>query len=225
MKVFGYLIALVLLSMGPSSAWPQEQVLKETDYVAIKNKAFVVFESTSYRQIRTVEAREDSGSPWKPYSIATEEYIRPDRMHTWLMMLILGHHDTTEVIIIGNHLYSKASQDQPWRVQGTSPLPRLIYPKKDLNPPGSVVEYKQLSTEIFSGRRTTVVQKTSYSQKKVNGANVDASITEKYWFSEKGRILKMEWLTLNMPERPFKFFRTTTFFEYDPNIKIDAPIK
>ena len=218
MKIYRYFSVLLPLLMGVCFVAAQERVISEADYIAYRNKASLVFQSTPYREKRTVEARETADSPWAPYSYTTTEYIKPDRWHTWHTMTALGDRDPkSEVIRIGNTTYSKIPGGS-WRIDGY----REGTTRSKGDTQKAIIEYKNLDSEIISGQRTTVLQKISISQLNVDGANVEVTLTEKDWFNEQGRILRMEFVT---PNEPKKSFRTTMLYEYVPTIKIEAPIR
>lgn len=203
----------------------QEKLISEVEYDMIRSKALLTIEGEqAFRTKLTVDYRESENSTWKSYSSTVSEYIRPDKSRTQLTMLYKGYPEVRdEVIRVGKSVYI-SRPDGRWRIdayrKGKASVSSIVSDVRNVT-----IEYKNLSNSSTSEQTNVVVQKLRTTKRAVNGVTVEARSTQTDWIDAKGRLLKSEAITADPDGKPFSFFRWTTIYEIDPNIKIEAPIK
>ena len=176
-----------------------------------KRNARKLLSETPHRVKMTIEMRETPDSNWELYSSQTREVAGRDRWH-----LIQHTGLKLEIIRIGDRTYQK-SPDGSWQSGGagsgyTGPTVRTI----------SKPEIESVVNERKDGSK--VVETTSRSKLQVirTGEPVAMDHKTKEWFDETGRLIRVETEHFNFERK--KFQRVIEVYEYDPNIRIEAPI-
>ena len=87
------------------------------------------------------------------------------------------------------------------------------------------VEYKSVGSDRLGNQNTSIYAKIERSKFTNPSANRESisSTTTKYWYGEDGRLLKRERTREIRNGKMISKFNSTTVFELDPNIKIEAP--
>ena len=175
-----------------------------------------MLDSTPYREKMTVEKAKTLDEEWRPYSYQETEEIRPDKRHN-------KQHtgNRFESVTIGQTIYSRQGEGL-WSVRTkldpVLPIATVVdISKPDVQISKPTIEPSSEKVAVFES--TTKVSKMLLS----NGSVGEWTDTTKYWFDQKGRLLKIESVAYVPPQKGF--IRTTRIFEYDPNIKIEAPIQ
>lgn len=213
-----FLLVSLVFCHGVSA---QERTMTEDEFFAYKNKAFQAWGKTPYREKRIIETKEITQSEWMPFTVEEYEYIRPDRMSSRVINVALGETEpSTELITIAGKSFIryKGRNWQAYKMPAMSDTSAATGEQ----PEKPIAEYKYLGATILKGQRSTLIQKT-HSRKEIrNGKELLVNHVEKNWLDDAGRFLQQEFLTTKPPERSLL---QTIVYEYDPNIKIEAPIK
>ena len=149
-----------------------------------------------------------------------QEFVAPDRMHN------VG--DGREVIVIGKTMYVKRGGE--WQNMGTQMSDMVEKMKEGVQDmsteeraqatKGLKADYKSLSDEIFDGTPTAVYEMHSQMDTRVEGVGVINTVT-KFWIGKADGLIRKE--EIDGAEAGMKG-KTTRIYEYDPDIKIEAPI-
>jgi hypothetical protein len=151
---------------------------------------------------------------------SVREFVAPDRTH--------NIEDGREVIIIGKIMYVKKGGE--WQNLGTQMsdmAEKMKQRAQQLSPAeradatrGLTAEYKSLGDETLDGIPTAVYEMHGAFDTKVQGAGSIVMVT-KYWIAKSDGLFRKE--ESNGSEAGMKI-KTTKTYEYDPSIKIEAPI-
>ena len=198
----------------------QDRIISEAEFMGYRNQASRALANTPYREKMTTETKEVNDTVWRPFSISEVEYIRPDRMYSRSTTTGVGETEpSTEWIRVGDKKYVKY-KGRGWQSDDRSERPTPPPAAKAAEK--SIIEYKHLGTTIFLGQTAVLIQKTHIRENVVNGQTFLITTTERNWIDSGGRFLQLEFLTHNPPKRSI---RQTTVYQYDPTIRIEAPIK
>ena len=167
-------------------------------------------------QVHTTATSSMGGKP----TTDLREYVAPDRIHTVS--------NGKEMIIIGKVMYVKKGGE--WQNMGTQMSDMTEKMKKgveNMRPEdkanalkGLTADYKSLGDEMLDGTATATYELDSTMDTHVQGIGSITTIT-KYWIGKSdGLILKEE---TNGEEAGIKV-KSTKIYEYDTNIKIEAPM-
>lgn len=149
-----------------------------------------------------------------------QEFVPPDRMHN------VG--DGREAIVIGKTMYVKRGGE--WQSMGTQMSDMVEKMKEGVQDmsveeraqatKGFKADYKSLSDEIFDGTPTAVYEMHSQMDTRVEGVGVITTVT-KFWIGKADGLIRKE--EIDGTEAGTKG-KTTRIYEYDPDIKIEAPV-
>jgi hypothetical protein len=151
---------------------------------------------------------------------SVREFVAPDRTHN------IG--DGHEVIMIGKIMYIKKNGE--WQNLGTQMsdmAEKMKQQAQQLSPAeraeatkGVTADYKSLGDEILDGTPTAVYEMRGGLDPKVEGVGSIAMVT-KYWIAKSdGLVRKKE----TDGQEAGMTVKTTSTYEYDPAIRIEAPI-
>jgi len=217
-KLFSATFALLLLICG-NVASAQERTITEDEFFAFKNTAMQAWRKSPYREKRTSHTKEVTQSDWMPFTVEEYEYIRPDRMYSRVINVGLGETEpsTERITVAGNSFIRyKGRNWQAYKMPAISETSAATGEQ----PEKPVVECKHLGIVVLKGQRATLIQKTHSRKEMRNGKELLVINVEKAWLDDAGRFLQQEFLTTRPPERSFL---QTIVYDYDPNIKIEAP--
>jgi hypothetical protein len=143
-----------------------------------------------------------------------EERILPDRSH-----LIYKVGRPGEFIRVGKTIYGRET-DSTWVRSPGEAEGWLVSPSSTPVFKGPIVEYIMLGPEEFTDAYSTVLKVVS----KPDSVSADLEkqvLTYTYWFDEKAILYKHESIAFNGSN----WIRRVESYEYDPEIKIVAPIE
>jgi hypothetical protein len=126
-----------------------------------------------------------------------------------------------EIISIDGKSYKRIG-DGKWQEQKSNVAPRVASQSATTV---QQAEYKFLGTRTLNGQNANVYEKTE-KKKNLNSSNktkTSVEITTKYWFSERGELLKVEADTYVQSGVSVSRQKFITDYERDPNIKIEKP--
>jgi hypothetical protein len=224
-----FCLAFVLLSA--ISIFAQERVIGQAEFDAALKYRFLKFARQSYRQTETSVDVPTETNKSKYTSKAVMEYAQP------LASRLLYEFDSPtvkmrqETIRINGKTYTRKDNGE-WRLSSDSENPNKPVADRKFVTVEEQTEYKALGSEVLNNLKASVYAKIE-KKKLVHEADkreMFSTISTKYWLDEDGGIMKEEILTENLlkSERnpagmTFRNLRTR-IWEFDPNIKIEAPI-
>jgi predicted small lipoprotein YifL len=203
---------------GDTSSPAQAALLASGDPQAVVTNAMMSMRTRPAYRIRSTAVMAGVGGQG---TTSVMEFVAPDRTHN-----IDGRR---EVITIGKIMYVKENGE--WKNLGTQMsdmtdkmkdrLQQLSPEEKAEATKGlSVGNYKSLGDELLDGVPTGVYEMHSQFDTKVQGVGSIEMVT-KYWIAKSDGLFRKE--ESNGSEAGMKI-KTTKTYEYDPSIKIEAPI-
>jgi hypothetical protein len=169
----------------------------------------------SYR-VRSTSLTSMGGQP----RTGLQEFVAPDRMHN------VG--DGREIIVIGKTMYVKRGDE--WRNMGTQMSDMAEKMKEGVQnmsaeeraqaTKGLKADYKSLGDEMLDGTPTAVYEMHSQMDTHVEGVGPITTVM-KFWIGKADGLIRKE--ESDGAEAGMKV-KTTRIYEYDPDIKIEAPV-
>lgn len=182
---------------------------------AVSNATQLLQSQKAYR-VRTTSVTSMGGQP----TTGLREFVSPDRMH--------NIEDGQEIIVIGKTMYVKKGSE--WRNMGTQMsdmtekmkegIQQMTAEERAQATKGLTADYKSLGDEILDGTPTAVYELHSRMDTQVEGVGSITFVT-KYWIGKSDGLIRKE--ETNGDEAGITI-KTTRIYEYDPDIKIEAPI-
>jgi hypothetical protein len=202
---------------GDTSSPAQAALLAGGDPQAVVTNAMMSMRTQQAYRIRSTVMAAAGGQG----TTSVREFVAPDRTHN-----IDG---SREVITIGKIMYVKENGE--WKNLGTQMsdmtdkmrdrIQQLSPEEKAEATKGlSVGDYKSLGDELLDGVPTAVYEMHSQFDTKVAGVGSIEMVT-KYWIAKSDGLFRKQ--ESNGSEAGMKI-KTTKTYEYDPGIKIEAPI-
>ncbi len=202
---------------GDTGTTAQSTLLASGDPQAVVANAMQSLRTQQAYRVRSTSVVSIGGGQT---TTSVREFVAPDRTHN------IG--DGQEVIIIGKIMYIKKggewqnlgtqmsdmAEKMKQRVQQLSPAERAEATK------GLTADYKSLGDETLDGIPTAVYEMHGGFDPKVQGVGSLAMVT-KYWIAKSDGLVRKE--ESDGEEAGIKV-KTTSTYEYDPNIRIEAPI-
>lgn len=192
----------------------QRRAASSGEFYDAQNKSYQSMRDRSYRTETKDEAFSE-GSLVKMITRITEKLL-PNRSRSYYRVNEGGKVIESESILIDNFLYARENSG-PWT-------------KTDLSKSGSgggsgsatsATSCRQLTVEavVFEGRPSLL-----FNELLILGSNTLTFSERQKWFADDGLILKEEILEGSLSPRT-ETRRFVVTYEYDPEIKIEAPIK
>jgi hypothetical protein len=202
---------------GDTVTTAQSTLLASGDPQAVVANAMQSLKSQQAYRVRSTSVVSIGGGQT---TTSVREFVAPDRTHN------IG--DGQEVIIIGKIMYIKKGGE--WQNLGTQMsdmaekmkqrVQQLSSAEKAEATKGLTADYKSLGDEMLDGIPTAVYEMHGGFDTKVQGVGSIAMVT-KYWIAKSDGLFRKE--ESDGEEAGMKV-KTTRTYEYDPNIRIDAPI-
>lgn len=200
------------------TASAQERTIDKTEFDTIQRNSFRGLGGKPHRVINTNEFFSESRPDEKNLIKSITEFL-PGRYHSIFESKTIKK----EKIKIGDKTYTRDG-DGDWR-EGAAPEPIKPPTENKLVVAESEIEYKFLGTERINNQNVNVYGKTE-RRKTINPTNnreTSSVATTKYWFGDASWFWKSETVTEFLNEKSKNIGRSTTVYEIDPNIKIEAP--
>lgn len=210
-----FLFTCLILSFGVVGVGAQGFSQSENDLAELRRRAQKVLAETPHRIKFTVEMRDSTDAEWEPYSYQVREVVPPDRSYlrqfTGLRL---------EVIKIGAATYQR-SPGGDWKE--VVPDGYTGGTVTQVRPP--TYQTEEITDTVSGDSSAKKFRTNSQSTISLNrdGTIVDIKGTRNESFDESGRFVRIEYLHFNWERRRFQ--RNREEFEYDPTIRIEAPIK
>lgn len=226
MKKLNELFLLIaIVAILATSCSVQEKKLSWEEIITLRDKAVEMLKQVPYRVTSNFQEFENRNQPATASTVQVVEIIQPDRQH----ILSEKRNDLpvkdSERILIGEDAHVK-TPDGSWKQDNSKAYPRIggtgVSGFSDYPVNGAVI-LDYLPKQIINSTSADcyqVVRRTKASG--VQGEN-EGILEETFCFNREGAFVKTEIEMSGGISQPL--YRTTTDFEYDPTIKIEAPIK
>lgn len=221
MRIFSLLMLIIF--GGAIQVFGQERIIDEKEFGSRLSNSARFFKDIAYRSTLVSEGSPVKGLPANKYTSITE-YAPPDRRHsTFIRTNSSGVEVKTETITIGESEWVRTN-DGPWREltgegrgsgsgRGSGTSATLVE---------RLVEYKVISGERVGGETADLYRHTLTLKFTSETGDFQSISTRNNWFGADGRLLRSENITADGEGKIS--YRTSTTYEYDPNIRIEAPI-
>ena len=207
------LTGLIVVIIGTGVGIGQDAGTLPSEFRAAMRKSFELTKDVSYRNNVTVEMGSTSTTTeWQPYSSRVAAFSFPDRAHIIRTSRING-----EFIQIGKVTY-QTYQNGTWVRSEVQKDPSITNPAAGIGVGGPNFEFSKATPDSPDGQATVfrIVKNPEPGTKDFD----KQVLTWTYWFDDKGILYKHESIGYNGTN----WVRTTEVYEYDPTIKIEAPI-
>ncbi len=232
-KFFSLIIFLTVLLFSFAVISAQEKVITETDFDKIVADADKNIDGKTYRLTETEKYFPDKNGEAESTKINLTEFVLPDKRRTVRDVASIAEFGRYETIWDGKTYYTRKNFEdwQSYRGGGEG------------SSVGSGDFTSGKISKIHKYLGTTEIDKQKvklYSEEKMRIANkltrnstyqVYYYENTKYWISENGLLLKIyiesgveKVITPEGAKESKAVTRKTSVYEYDPNIKIEAPI-
>lgn len=215
MNRYRHIIIIAIAAICSVNAFAQKKFTEE-DFSKLFQKALAAMEDKSYRQVSTVETFDDRNRPPRFKSTTTTTYMPPDAKHMISQVEDAGGVRKSETIYIGNKIYSREN-DKEWKEEpsgGGSGNKFTVLGKADRPKIKRIVEYKGKEGDPSADLYIVTEKEKGYRE---------AIYVKKYWFNDAQQLVREE--SESYYTNSNSLLRTSTTYEYDPDIKIKAPIQ
>jgi hypothetical protein len=208
-NIFKTLMFFIIIVSAMSAVCGQQTADSSGEFTAIYRKAQNLRQEKAHRVRTTIEKYADKNAAPTEKITSTYEIIPPARSRYSSVVESNSKTKKYELIRIGEKQYIKNDRGN-WEIDKTEPKYAL----------GSE-----------SQKSVKFIEKTSFNNQTVNVYEVESDeffeqvnrqSKIKYWFSEEGLLLKME--TESVEKETNAVSKQISIYEYDPNIKIEAPV-
>ena len=199
----------------------QARILTEAEFKAAQNNGFKKLESSPHRVNRKAEGNYGvTGAGAKYFVSETSEILPPDRSRSTLIRRVSGGNERTERVTIGERKYLREGGGA-WQLEPTDQNRYTIKGDPVRNKESKV--FRSLGiTNIGKVRVEGFEDLTSRKYESAKG-QYTTNYLERFWIDEKGRFLRRESKITEGDNRVL--MHSLSEYEYDPSIKIEAPIK
>lgn len=207
-------LSILIFLFGASWTAAQEREISITDFQTYLKNSIALTKTGSFRRTVTVESGDSPKGGWEPYSSWVSEYIFPDRSHDKYTSGRQG-----ESIWIGNSFYSKSS-DGSWSTSRKQTGPAVSSPSSPRGFGDRLVKLYITPSNAPAEGASVVIREIS----KPKDATADFNERLFYfsrWFFEDGILIKYE----NIGFNGRNWVRFLEVYDYDPYIRIEAPLK
>ena len=202
-------VFLILITLCVTSGvQAQSRTTTRAAFVEYMERSDGATKNSPYRRIITIESSDNANGNWAPFSSMVQECILPDRSR-----LVYRSGPQGEYIRIGKTQYGKESANRGWVLSDKEAQGWIVTPSSTPGFNGPIIEYLILDPEK-NGTVVKVISKPS------DVTDAKESWTYEYSFDDKGFLVRFRSIGYNGS----RLTRRTEEFEYDPNIKIEAPI-
>ena len=206
-----FIIWLQLVILGVCAAGAQDSKIDRREFLDYLETSRQLTKSTSFRNLTTIQTSDYPDRSWKPYSSWIVESVFPDRSYLSYKTGRRG-----DFVRIGKYLYSKEQHSSPWVRTEDDGQKWASIPSHPASIPGFKGPLVEFSISE-KGETGTVVRVVS---KPTSTAESKDTLTYIYSFDTQGALHSIESIGYNGRN----FVRRIENYEYDPNIRIEAPI-
>jgi hypothetical protein len=215
--------ALAFIFIGFTTIFGQAKIVEENDFNILFNKWKQESKQKTYR-VRTVSESEINGNPSSRSEESYFEYAPPDKRKFVTELKTPTFNTKIETIQIGEKKYTRKDLGD-WKesiaVEEKTP------PKGKNKITVETDEFKYIGQEKVNGQNAEIYERNT-KHKITSEKNSNESLPTmkvKYSFNKDRLLLKIEMETEIVSGITKSFSLRTSTYEYDLNIKIEAPIK
>lgn len=204
-------LALALTTVGASAVIAQDRGITREQFQGYLSISREATGESPFRNRTVIVTSENPTGPWKPYSSWISEVVLPDRSHLAYTSGRVG-----EFIHIGKRSFSKQAdgiwQESENTIRGSMSVPaaRVAFGKP-------VVIYTETRSHAGPELNIVTIIRRPDANAQVLGKD---TVTYTYSFDRNGVLIEFRSIAHN----GYNWVRRTESFEYDSEIKIDAPI-
>lgn len=214
-RITGILLMVAVCTLATSTLAQDSKITSDVfDRVRSSYKAFLAKESYRVRSTHEIFPYESAKEP-EEIRVWMVEYLPPDREHNYYGLNATDPSRKYERIVVGKRIFTNA--DGKWKELEQSNGGMSLSSGSDSD------ESFLRGSEKINGQETTIYEVVTGSRfARGDGPWQTSYYKTRYWISKDGRIRKYvgESDALITKRR-----RITEIYEYDPRIKIEAPIK
>ncbi len=213
------ILALAFISICFVSIFGQAKTVSKDEITTIFDKWKQQSKQKTYR-IKTVSEFGVNGISNKSEDLSEYEPTDKQRFVSELKTPRLT--TKIETIRIGEKKYTRKNSGE-WKEVA---IEKKTLPKGNNKIVVEADEYRYIGQETVSGQNTEVYERNTKHKITSEKSSKESfsTIKVKYWFNKDGLMLKTEMETEIVSGIAKSFSRRTSIYEYDPNIKIEAPI-
>jgi hypothetical protein len=214
MKKFFCCSIIILASCG--WIYTQERVIDEASYNELIQKANLFLYKASFRTRTVVDVCDALNCIWETVERSyTEVESAGKRRHFGEVMGPRGFEPLPEYRIIDDKVFIKQS-GADWKIEQRKP-PVIPDPGRS----EAKLVFRDLGTERAGAEELRVLTRTAHVHLSANSTERENIQTIKSWIDPSGCYRKQEYFWTDSRRNT----RRTIFYEVDPSIKIEAPIK
>lgn len=222
-------LCILLLTLLVSAAESQRRTVTESEIDALLKTAVGVRKSVAYRITHSAFVANPSNNEDERKSLTVAEWLPPDR---WRSMIEYRPSSTSELvrkeeIRIANKRFSRENLGE-WTVTATEAVDgggAFDIPWATDYGPDTVtsLEYQYAGTQKIDGKIFDLYRKIRTVSYGARPGKPLRTVTRTYWFDNQGRLAKLVNDDDDAPNTGRRY-RLLFDYEYDPTIKIEAPI-
>lgn len=229
MKKFFCLTFVLLTAI---SIFAQERNIEKAEFDAVMKYRFVKFARQSYRITTNYENIPNATNKNKMTSKSLREYVPSQQSRMLYEFNSPAVKTRLEIIKIGGKTYARKdggdwTEESP--EQNTDKIPE---PARALKTVEEQIEYKAFGIVVLNDLKVSIYGKIERKKlvSESNKSEMFSTLVTKYWLDEDGGIIKEETSMENrfksekMPAESVYRHLRTSIWEFDPNIRIEAPV-
>jgi hypothetical protein len=205
------LLALLAIGLcGMQTVFGQNNAAASKELRDLQIKAQNLRAVRSSRTKTTTEVFDEKGTTLKYKYESVSESVPPDSRRFTSTAVIDGKSKKTEIIQIGEKTFIKID-DGKWKLDEPEERYGIAV--------GVLLSVRLLEETTLNGQPVKIYEEKGSSSSDAG----NRGWTRKYWFTAEGELLKTE--SEETHGKTNEIARSVTVFEYDADIKIEAPIK
>ncbi len=211
-------LAVVFLSAGDllaqtASTVPQKAITKK-DFEQVDKKSKQILTTAPYRVTKITESFSNNEANPSVISKVIEEHAPPDRIRELIEHTIDGKLSKTEIITVGHKRFERKDA-APWKKISAD------FDPVTLSGPVISEQYFSDGTVVVDGKTLDVFVVTKKTKDRLGNGKAACVDKKIFWYASDGSLIKVLY---DVQCENIKG-RGTDVYEYDPTIKIEAPIK
>jgi hypothetical protein len=216
-KTFAIALSIIFVAVGISAQEnkaAQEKTISDAEFKAVLKKSEDKTRGKNYRLKRSSKTYNRADNSLMRYFSETTEFVLPDSSRSVLENVSAGEKPTiTETVKVGDRMFSRINNGS-WQTSGNQ-----------IKPPTSVFtgEVEHIyKGEVKLGGTQVSLYESKYTSKTIKGGRDFVTVVKvKNWFGADGVLLRTE----EEIETPNSLTKKVLEYEYNVNVKIEAPIK
>ncbi|MEO8572634.1 MAG: hypothetical protein ABI481_01600 [Pyrinomonadaceae bacterium] len=219
---YSFFHVLVIITFTSLAGHAQPQEISKDEFHERERSAFSKLEAKLYRE--RITQWTDPAMVSKEFgSMVSQicEYAPPDRQRTVSVFQMPNGTRKEETIKIGKRTFTR-KDDEPWQdVSKRDPNRYSMF--GDPIEAKETVTYRRVGIERINGIEGELVEELFYREHKVAGKSHGFGFVNRLWITKDAVLIRRE--LKGSGSNGLVTSHTITDYEYDPNIRIEAPIK